>query len=135
MADGWSIGKDQFTRRLLVGTGKYPDFPTMQRALAASGAELDGEQRPEERRERGDEGRERGARARRVGDGGEELARAGLLEARDRQRRRLEREHREEERTDVAARERDGAVDDLAEAERPDREVAGRSHRREPIAV
>src|SRR5512137_1380369 len=40
MADGWSIGKHQFTSRLLVGTGKYPDFPTMQRALAASGAEV-----------------------------------------------------------------------------------------------
>jgi thiazole synthase len=40
MADGWSIGKHAFTSRLLVGTGKYPDFETMQRALAASGAEL-----------------------------------------------------------------------------------------------
>ena len=40
MADGWSIGKYAFTSRLLVGTGKYPDFPTMQRALAASGAEV-----------------------------------------------------------------------------------------------
>ncbi len=40
MADGWSIGKRAFTSRLLVGTGKYADFPTMQRALAASGAEL-----------------------------------------------------------------------------------------------
>jgi thiazole synthase len=40
MADGWSIGKHAFTSRLLVGTGKYPDFPTMQRALAASGAEV-----------------------------------------------------------------------------------------------
>src|SRR5512137_275763 len=40
MADGWSIGKHQFTSRLLVGTGKYGDFPTMQRALAASGAEV-----------------------------------------------------------------------------------------------
>src|SRR5512142_745077 len=40
MSDGWSIGKHAFTSRLLVGTGKYPDFPTMQRALTASGAEL-----------------------------------------------------------------------------------------------
>src|SRR5512146_528853 len=38
MADTWSIGKYAFTSRLLVGTGKYADFPTMQRALAASGA-------------------------------------------------------------------------------------------------
>ncbi|MBI5069747.1 MAG: thiazole synthase [Deltaproteobacteria bacterium] len=40
MADGWSIGKYAFESRLLVGTGKYPDFPTMQRALVASGAEV-----------------------------------------------------------------------------------------------
>ena len=40
MADGWSIGKHAFESRLLVGTGKYPDFETMERALAASGAEL-----------------------------------------------------------------------------------------------
>src|SRR5512136_1786843 len=39
-ADGWSIGKHTFQSRLLVGTGKYPDFPTMQRALVASGAEV-----------------------------------------------------------------------------------------------
>ncbi len=39
-ADAWSIGKHTFSSRLLVGTGKYPDFPTMQRALSASGAEL-----------------------------------------------------------------------------------------------
>ncbi|HET6924108.1 MAG TPA: thiazole synthase [Anaeromyxobacteraceae bacterium] len=39
-ADGWSIGKHTFSSRLLVGTGKYPDFPTMQKALVASGAEL-----------------------------------------------------------------------------------------------
>jgi thiazole synthase len=39
-ADGWSIGTHTFQSRLLVGTGKYPDFPTMQRALLASGAEL-----------------------------------------------------------------------------------------------
>jgi thiazole synthase len=40
MADTWSIGKHSFSSRLLVGTGKYRDFPTMQRALVASGAEL-----------------------------------------------------------------------------------------------
>jgi len=40
MADGWSIGKYAFESRLLVGTGKYKDFPTMQRALLASGAEV-----------------------------------------------------------------------------------------------
>src|SRR5574340_664840 len=40
MSDTWSIGAHAFTSRLLVGTGKYPDFPTMQRALVASGAEV-----------------------------------------------------------------------------------------------
>jgi len=40
VADTWTIGKHTFTSRLLVGTGKYPDFPTMQRALVASGAEV-----------------------------------------------------------------------------------------------
>jgi thiazole synthase len=40
MADSWSLGKHTFTSRLLVGTGKYSDFGVMQRALAASGAEL-----------------------------------------------------------------------------------------------
>jgi len=40
MADTWKLGARTFTSRLLVGTGKYPDFPTMQRALAASGAEV-----------------------------------------------------------------------------------------------
>ncbi len=40
MADTWTLGKHTFTSRLLVGTGKYPDFPTMKRALEASGAEL-----------------------------------------------------------------------------------------------
>ena len=39
-ADTWSIGKHVFTSRLLVGTGKYADFPTMQPALVASGAEV-----------------------------------------------------------------------------------------------
>jgi thiazole synthase len=40
MADTWSLGKHTFTSRLLVGTGKYPDFPTMKRALEVSGAEV-----------------------------------------------------------------------------------------------
>ena len=40
MADTWSIGKYTFTSRLLVGSGKYPDFPTMKRAIEASGAEV-----------------------------------------------------------------------------------------------
>jgi thiazole synthase len=40
VSDTWSIGKHTFRSRLLVGTGKYPDFPTMRRALVASGAEL-----------------------------------------------------------------------------------------------
>ena len=38
MADTWTIGKHTFTSRLLVGTGKFPDFPTMQQAHLASGA-------------------------------------------------------------------------------------------------
>ena len=38
--DTWSIGAHAFTSRLLVGTGKYADFPTMQQALTASGAEI-----------------------------------------------------------------------------------------------
>jgi thiazole synthase len=40
MGDSWSIGKHTFESRLLVGTGKYRDFPTMRAALQASGAEL-----------------------------------------------------------------------------------------------
>ena len=40
MADTWKIGTHTFTSRLLVGTGKYPDFPTMKRALEASAAEV-----------------------------------------------------------------------------------------------
>jgi thiazole synthase len=40
VADTWTLGTHTFTSRLLVGTGKYPDFPTMQRALHASGAEV-----------------------------------------------------------------------------------------------
>jgi len=38
--DTWSVGGQTFRSRLLVGTGKYPDFPTMKRALEASGAEV-----------------------------------------------------------------------------------------------
>ncbi len=34
------IGGREFTSRLLVGTGKYPDFETMRRAHEASGAEI-----------------------------------------------------------------------------------------------
>ena len=30
----------EFRSRLIVGTGKYPDYPTMERALEASGTEL-----------------------------------------------------------------------------------------------
>jgi thiazole synthase len=39
-ADRWSIGKHTFESRLLVGSGKYPDFPTMKRAIEASGADV-----------------------------------------------------------------------------------------------
>jgi thiazole synthase len=34
------IGGREFRSRLLVGTGKYPDFPTMKKALEASGTEM-----------------------------------------------------------------------------------------------
>jgi len=36
----FSIGEHSFTSRLIVGTGKYPDFDVMKQALEASGAEL-----------------------------------------------------------------------------------------------
>ena len=39
-ADELVLGGRKFRSRLFVGTGKYKDFPTMQRALVASGAEL-----------------------------------------------------------------------------------------------
>ncbi len=39
-ADVWTIGNYTFSSRLLVGTGKYKDFPTMQKALLASGSEI-----------------------------------------------------------------------------------------------
>ncbi len=35
-----ALGKHRFHSRLLVGTGKYPDFPTMKLAHEASGAEI-----------------------------------------------------------------------------------------------
>src|SRR5947209_9338674 len=34
------LGGHRFTSRLVVGTGKYKDFPTMKAALEASGAEM-----------------------------------------------------------------------------------------------
>jgi thiazole synthase len=40
MEDVLTIGKHTFHSRLLVGTGKYPDFPTMKQAIEASGAEV-----------------------------------------------------------------------------------------------
>src|SRR3989304_143364 len=36
----FALGGKTFRSRLLVGTGKYPDYPTMVRALEASGAEI-----------------------------------------------------------------------------------------------
>ena len=36
----WRIGDLELRSRLIVGTGKYPDFDTMNRALDASGADL-----------------------------------------------------------------------------------------------
>ncbi|MCS6969598.1 MAG: thiazole synthase [Planctomycetes bacterium] len=35
-----TVGRYTFKSRLLVGTGKYPDFETMKRALAESGADV-----------------------------------------------------------------------------------------------
>ncbi len=42
MRDGATLkfADKEFRSRLIVGTGKYPDYPTMQKALEASGAEL-----------------------------------------------------------------------------------------------
>ena len=40
MADTLTLGGRTFRSRLLVGTGKYPDYPTMVRALEASGADI-----------------------------------------------------------------------------------------------
>ena len=36
----FSVGAHEFTSRLIVGTGKYPDFDCMREALDATGAEL-----------------------------------------------------------------------------------------------
>src|SRR5438270_13932684 len=38
--DALVLGGRTFTSRLLVGTGKYSDFPTMKAALLASGAQM-----------------------------------------------------------------------------------------------
>src|SRR2546430_8938610 len=38
--DAFTLGGRTFHSRLVVGTGKYRDFPTMQKAILASGAEM-----------------------------------------------------------------------------------------------
>ena len=38
--DAFTLGGRTFHSRLVVGTGKYRDFPTMQQAIVASGAEM-----------------------------------------------------------------------------------------------
>src|SRR5260370_14252690 len=38
--DKFVLAGREFSSRLVVGTGKYRDFPTMQKALEASGAEM-----------------------------------------------------------------------------------------------
>src|SRR5713226_6218377 len=38
--DDLVLGGHRFTSRLVVGTGKYKDFPTMKAALEASGAQM-----------------------------------------------------------------------------------------------
>jgi thiazole synthase len=40
MSDELSLGEHRFTSRLVVGTGKYKDFPTMREAILASGAQM-----------------------------------------------------------------------------------------------
>src|SRR2546421_5150668 len=40
MSDVLLLGERRSTSRLVVGTGKYKDFPTMQKAIAASGAQM-----------------------------------------------------------------------------------------------
>ena len=40
MSDELSLGEHRFRSRLVVGTGKYTDFPTMQKAILASGAQM-----------------------------------------------------------------------------------------------
>jgi thiazole synthase len=39
-SDGWSVAGRKFKSRLLVGTGRYKDFPETAAALKASGAEI-----------------------------------------------------------------------------------------------
>ena len=36
----YRLGNHEFNSRLIIGSGKYPDFPTMREALAVSGAEM-----------------------------------------------------------------------------------------------
>jgi thiazole synthase len=38
--DSWTVAGRTFSSRLMVGTGKYSDVPTMQRAIAASGSQM-----------------------------------------------------------------------------------------------
>ena len=40
MSDVLRFGGHEFTSRLVIGTGKYQDFPTMQKAIVASGAQM-----------------------------------------------------------------------------------------------
>ncbi len=40
MADTWRIGGREFSSRLILGTGKYPDFETMRKAHEISGTEM-----------------------------------------------------------------------------------------------
>jgi len=40
MSDELKLGSHTFTSRLFIGTGKYPDFPSMKAAHEASGAEV-----------------------------------------------------------------------------------------------
>ncbi len=40
MGTALTIGNRQFQSRLILGTGKYPDFPTMVKALEVSGTEI-----------------------------------------------------------------------------------------------
>src|SRR5437879_12229482 len=40
MSDELLLGERRFASRLVVGTGKYKDFPTMQKAIVASGAQM-----------------------------------------------------------------------------------------------
>ena len=40
MSSTWQVGSRTFTSRLIVGSGKYPNFSVMREALEASGAEM-----------------------------------------------------------------------------------------------